>query len=119
MSEELKPCAHCGGEAVFDHDDHGWTWIVCKNCGISTNCRVSCGEDCRPLLAEDWNRRAIPQNSTELARRAERDAVIEECAQAVRRTEIVEAENSQYAQLGDAAATLDDAISNVLALKGK
>jgi len=55
---ELMPCPFCGGSAVFDYDDAGWNWIVCKGCGSCTDCRASCGEDCKPLLAEQWNRRA-------------------------------------------------------------
>lgn len=57
MKPELKPCPFCGGEASFDHDDNGWNWIYCKSCDASTNARVSAMDDCRPLLAEAWNRR--------------------------------------------------------------
>ena len=56
-TEQLKPCPFCGGEASFDHDDNGWNWITCTNCGASTNARASTMDDCRPLLAEAWNRR--------------------------------------------------------------
>jgi len=58
--EALKPCPCCAGQASFDHDDDGWNWIECGVCGLSTNRRASCGEDCLPLLAEAWNRRAAP-----------------------------------------------------------
>ena len=57
---ELKPCPFCGGEAGFDHDDNGWVWIDCASCGASTNARVSAMDDCKPLLAEQWNRRSAP-----------------------------------------------------------
>lgn len=56
----LLPCPFCGGEAGFDHDDNGWVWIDCSSCGASTNARVSAMDDCKPLLAEQWNRRATP-----------------------------------------------------------
>lgn len=59
MKLELKPCPFCGGEASFDHDDNGWNWIYCKSCDASTNARVSAMDDCRPLLAEAWNRSAL------------------------------------------------------------
>ena len=57
MELELEKCPFCGGEATFDHDDNGWNWIVCQKCGASTNCRTHSMDDCRPLLAEQWNRR--------------------------------------------------------------
>jgi Lar family restriction alleviation protein len=57
---DLKPCPFCGGAAHFDHDDNGWNWIECADCGASTNARVSAMDDCKPLLAEQWNRRHTP-----------------------------------------------------------
>ena len=57
---DLKPCPFCGGKPYFDHDDAGWTWIECDQCHVATNQRISAMEDCKPLLAEDWNRRTIP-----------------------------------------------------------
>lgn len=57
MKPELKPCPFCGGDASFDHDDNGWNWIHCKSCDATTDARVSAMDDCRPLLAEAWNRR--------------------------------------------------------------
>lgn len=58
MKPELKPCPFCGGDASFDYDDNGWNWIHCKSCDATTDARVSAMDDCRPLLAEAWNRRA-------------------------------------------------------------
>lgn len=57
-NDRLKPCPFCGGEATFDHDDNGWNWIECLACGASTNARVSAMDDCKPLLLEQWNKRA-------------------------------------------------------------
>ena len=62
---ELLPCPFCGGKATFDHDDNGWNWVVCEKCGVSTDCRVSAMDDCKPLLAEAWNRRASPASAPE------------------------------------------------------
>jgi len=55
---DLLPCPFCGGSATVDHDDNGWNWVECSNCGASTNAKVSAMDDCRPLLVEAWNRRA-------------------------------------------------------------
>lgn len=54
----ILPCPFCGGKAHFDHDDNGWNWIQCGQCQCSTTARVSAMDDCRPLLAEAWNRRS-------------------------------------------------------------
>ena len=62
---ELLPCPFCGGKATFDHDDNGWYWIVCEKCGTATNSRTHTMEDCHPLLAEQWNRRASPASAPE------------------------------------------------------
>ena len=57
MAIDLKPCPFCGGAAHFDHDDDGWNWIECAGCCASTNARVSAMDDCKPMLAEQWNSR--------------------------------------------------------------
>ena len=62
---ELLPCPFCGGKASFDHDDNGWNWVVCGKCGVTTDCRTHTMEDCHPLLAEQWNRRASPASAPE------------------------------------------------------
>lgn len=31
MQSELKPCAHCGGEAYIDDDTMGHSVVCCKN----------------------------------------------------------------------------------------
>lgn len=58
----LLPCPFCGGEAHFDSDDDGWNWIECGSCRVATNHRTSAMDDCRPLLAEAWNRRVALQS---------------------------------------------------------
>lgn len=67
----LKPCPFCGGEAEWCHHEgdplkledemDGAHWIECVDCGTSTNLRYSLMDDCRPLLAEQWNRRAASE----------------------------------------------------------
>src|SRR3546814_6423566 len=64
----LLTCPFCGGDAVHGHidddympphPDQGGHFIQCANeaCGASTNLRFACGDDPKPLLAEQWNRR--------------------------------------------------------------
>lgn len=64
----LLPCPFCGyeaehGEIADDcmppHPDQGGHFIQCTNnaCGASTNLRFACGDDPKPLLVEQWNRR--------------------------------------------------------------
>lgn len=58
MSEELKPCPFCGGEAeritLVDAENFGGDVISCKKCECCT--RVVFGE--KEGLVESWNRRA-------------------------------------------------------------
>lgn len=56
----LKPCPFCGGKAVFDSDDNGYNWIECTQCHVSSKAGVHAMEDCRPILAEAWNKRFTP-----------------------------------------------------------
>ena len=72
--EKLKPCPFCGGAAKFNiiNDDpegpnHQGHYIECEGCGASTKLMFSCGEDCRPALAELWNRRAALASRDEAA----------------------------------------------------
>lgn len=55
---ELKPCPFCGSKAHFEIDDDRWEWIECGSCGMQGNRSASLMEDCKPKLAEAWNRRA-------------------------------------------------------------
>ena len=58
MSENLKPCPFCGGEAdcndtgICDKDGNSLWWVECLWCGISTN-----GHSCIQEAMKTWNRR--------------------------------------------------------------
>lgn len=58
MSIDLKPCPFCGGEAHFEMDESRWEWIECASCGLQGNRSASLMDDCKPKLAEAWNRRS-------------------------------------------------------------
>ena len=69
---ELLPCPFCGEQAAESeiaddcmppHPDQGGHFVQCTNnaCGASTNLRFAGGDDPRPLLREQWNRRATPE----------------------------------------------------------
>lgn len=64
---ELLPCPFCGCKAHFEMDDDRWEWIECGSCGMQGNRSASLMEDCKPKLAEAWNRRApaapVPQET--------------------------------------------------------
>ena len=53
MSEELKPCPHCGGEAEARDGSSTMPYIRCKSCG----CRTGSSWNVDKLKAA-WNRRA-------------------------------------------------------------
>jgi len=62
----LKPCPFCGNDDpqfgyIEDEGspDNGGHFIQCTKieCGASIGLRFACGDDPRPLLAEQWNRR--------------------------------------------------------------
>jgi Lar family restriction alleviation protein len=69
-SDRLKPCPFCGGAAEIDQvrsesgDDpnEGGYFIACLACDASTGLRFACGEDPRPMLMEQWNRRAVQEH---------------------------------------------------------
>lgn len=53
----LLPCPFCGSAAHFESDSDGWHWVECESCGMQGNRGASLMEDCKPMLAEAWNRR--------------------------------------------------------------
>ena len=69
MTIELKPCPFCGAPAHFEMDADRWEWVECESCCMQGNLSVSLGGDCKPKLAEAWNRRAEPADAqAEIAR---------------------------------------------------
>lgn len=68
MSEDLKPCPFCGEAARFfkiedkDSRDFGGEGIFCETVGCaSVGLMWSLMDDCKPVLAEKWNRRSTPK----------------------------------------------------------
>lgn len=57
MHETLKNCPFCGAAAHFEMDEGRWEWVECESCGMQGNRSASLMEDCKPKLAEEWNRR--------------------------------------------------------------
>ena len=55
MTEELKPCPFCGGEARLVHCMNAPCRVVCEECGCGTRW-FAC--DDREHAIEEWNRRA-------------------------------------------------------------
>lgn len=67
QADALKPCPFCGAAAHFEMDADRWEWIACESCGMQGNRSASLGEDCKPKLREEWNRRAAPVAAPEQA----------------------------------------------------
>lgn len=63
LREALEPCPFCGSQAEMQTDGDSGYWIECTNaaCGSSTNIRIALMDDVKPLVAEQWNRRATAQ----------------------------------------------------------
>ena len=65
MTDELKPCPFCGGEAKWCGDDpedkHECHFIVCKPCGYEFNFSADSNpdtlEELRSEVMVGWNRR--------------------------------------------------------------
>ena len=80
---KLKPCPFCGAEAeLVEIDDMtdadcGGNFVACKACEASTNLRFSAGDDARPLVCEQWNRRAALRPADPGSR--VEDAVLDRC----------------------------------------
>jgi transcription elongation factor Elf1 len=61
---ELLPCPFCGNAkniamANENHDHSGGYFIACPVCDASTGLRYAMGDDPRPLLIGQWNRRTV------------------------------------------------------------
>lgn len=91
---ELKPCPFCGGAAHFfkitDLDDRnfGGDGICCGSCPVTTDLMFSLMEDCKPKLAEAWNRRAQPAQAGQVLTRDEIEEAFQQAADADDETHI-------------------------------
>ena len=63
MTEKLKTCPFCGGEAEFNSDEFG-EGVCCKSCGATLHNGVY-GEEGRKLASSDWNARPIENELNE------------------------------------------------------
>ena len=63
MTECLKSCPFCGGEAEFNSDEFG-EGVCCEYCGASLSNGVY-GEKGRKLASADWNSRPIENELNE------------------------------------------------------
>lgn len=59
-TDALLPCPFCGAAAHFEMDEDRWEWVECESCGMQGNRSASLMDDCKPKLAEEWNRRTPP-----------------------------------------------------------
>ena len=72
MTEKLKRCPFCGGEAEFNSDEFG-EGVCCKSCGATMHNGVY-GEEGRKLASADWNARPI-ENELEAENKRLREAL--------------------------------------------
>lgn len=59
-TDALLPCPFCGAAAHFEMDEGRWEWVECESCEMQGNRSASLMDDCKPKLAEEWNRRTPP-----------------------------------------------------------
>ena len=56
MSDELKPCPFCGGEAKLEETNYLGVFVRCLKCGTKTTYRLSSS-----LAVKIWNSRTQPE----------------------------------------------------------
>lgn len=67
MSEELKPCPFCGGEAVINVNDG--VKVICRDCAAKSKCLVDGYSKGKPngtainLVIKAWNRRVADEQN--------------------------------------------------------
>lgn len=74
---KLLPCPFCGHSAALSEVEPSGYVVECANgaCNASTNIRYSCGDDARPLVIEQWNRRAYATEAVRMNQAAGGEAV--------------------------------------------
>lgn len=99
---ELLPCPFCGATAHFDIDDDNWEWIECGGCGMQGNRSASLMEDCKPRLAEAWNRRTpvVPKDIAKLRAQLEAEWIHLKAMQDACKAMIAAPQPPQVAPLG-------------------
>ena len=75
-TEPLKNCPFCGAAAHFEMDDGRWEWVECESCGMQGNRSASLMEDCKPKLAEAWNRRTPQPTQAQAVNQADRPFIV-------------------------------------------
>ena len=73
MTENLKRCPFCGGEAEFNSDEFG-EGVCCKSCGATIHNGVY-GEEGRKFASADWNARPIENELNEKIEKLESENV--------------------------------------------
>ena len=58
MSEELKPCPRCGGDALGLYARWEYDTIECVDCGLTMEAQGQ-GDYWRKKLIKDWNSRPV------------------------------------------------------------
>lgn len=91
MSNKLKPCPFCGGEAIIDGCDDTLWIAICKKCNASIGYKETKQE-----AIEEWNRRVQPTFTPDeldaikrmfvehFSRKPNEGAIIEKCANALK-----------------------------------
>ena len=94
MTENLKRCPFCGGEAEFNSDEFG-EGVCCEYCGASLSNGVY-GEKGRNLASADWNFRPIENELNEKIEKLEREnARLREALTEIKKT-VEDAQDTVY-----------------------
>ena len=107
MHEPLKNCPFCGAAAHFEMDEGRWEWVECESCGMQGNRSASLMEDCKPKLAEEWNRRTPQPTQPQAGAVPLTDEQIKALMQA-RRTAMLMTCKARIPECGEFAAIAQD-----------
>lgn len=120
MSDELKPCAHCGSAAELMCPSGLSWWVRCtnKSCGMGT--KIAYSDE--PVISA-WNNRAAPVPPSQEVRDAERYRWLRENSQTGAVETLLPLVRSHYVVVNESAydyPTFDEAIdAAILAAKEK